>query len=87
MSEKITVSSDNEEVDQLALVIKMVEAGLGGRFYQKRSLILNFRITTSNLYNRLKWNKDLNLALHCGALILNKLAKLSHQYYQLSKKT
>ena len=29
MSEKITVSSDNEEVDQLALVIKMVEAGLG----------------------------------------------------------
>ncbi|CAK1851858.1 DNA-binding transcriptional LysR family regulator [Vibrio crassostreae] len=29
MSEKITVSSDNEEVDQLALVIKMVGAGLG----------------------------------------------------------
>lgn len=29
MAEKIIVSSDNEEVDQLALVIKMVEAGLG----------------------------------------------------------
>ncbi|MEZ8124617.1 LysR family transcriptional regulator [Vibrio splendidus] len=29
MSEKVTISSDNEEVDQLALVIKMVEAGLG----------------------------------------------------------
>ncbi|CDT73240.1 putative transcriptional regulator, LysR family protein [Vibrio coralliirubri] len=35
MSEKIVVSSDHEEIDQLALMIKMVENGLGWAFLPK----------------------------------------------------
>ncbi len=44
MSEKIIVSSDYEEINQLALIIKMLEAGLGWSLLPKAFLLtMNFQ--------------------------------------------